>query len=55
MRATIHAINNGSTFFDLSKVGMPDSKEDGLDSDIKLEYLWIVDNLILDYNIEVVM
>ena len=47
MLTTIHVININSIFVDFSKVGSPDSKEDGLDSDISFEYLWIVDNLLL--------
>ena len=46
MLTTIHVINISSTFFDLWKVGRPDSKENGLDSDISFEYFRIVGNLL---------
>ena len=32
-------INTNSTYFDFSREALPDSKEDGLDSDISFEYL----------------
>ena len=50
MLTTIHVTNINSKFLDFLKVGRPDSKEDGLDSDTSFEYLWIKDKVIISLN-----